>query len=344
YILPTGAGAAFGLLLFLMLLAGLNYGNSLALFLTFLLAAFALVAMQQCHRNLLGIAVIADHAPAVFARTTGAVHLTLANPASLARAQVEAAMPQRAAVAADLPAHERQRLELPLPAPTRGIVRIERLRLATTHPFGLFRAWTWVHTPIEMMIYPRPHGALPMPAHSGHKSGARPRGGSDADEWLGLRPFRDGDSPRQVDWKAYAREAPLLVKEYRPAGSELHLFDFAQLTDPDTEARLSQLARWVLEAEAHGERYGVALPGVLRPPAWACAAFAGGVLLSCDRVPAWTAATALLLIAWRLSTERSGARLPGTVARALLALAVVAVVLWRFHTLNGLAAASASSA
>ena len=37
-----------------MLLAGLNYTNSLALFLTFLLAAFALVVMQQCHRNLLG--------------------------------------------------------------------------------------------------------------------------------------------------------------------------------------------------------------------------------------------------------------------------------------------------
>jgi len=127
YILPTGAGAAFGLLLFLMLLAGLNYGNSLALFLTFLLAAFALVAMQQCHRNLLGIAVIAAHAPAVFARTTGAVHLTLANPADLERARVEAAVPPEvAAVAADLPPHERQRLELPLPAATRGIVRIDR--------------------------------------------------------------------------------------------------------------------------------------------------------------------------------------------------------------------------
>src|SRR3989440_2295436 len=116
YILPTGTGVAFAALLFLMLIAGLNYGNSLALFLTFLLGAFALVAMQQCHRNLLGIAVIAASAPAVFARTTGAVHLTLANPARLARAQVEAAMAQRAAVGADLPAHERRRLELPLPA------------------------------------------------------------------------------------------------------------------------------------------------------------------------------------------------------------------------------------
>src|SRR5205823_2039836 len=197
YILPTGTGVGFAVLLFLMLIAGLNYGNSLALFLTFSLSAFALVAMQQCHRNLLGVAVIAAAAPAVFARTTGAVHLTLANPASLPRARVEAAVAEMAAVAVDLP--------------------------------------------------------------------ARSRGGSDADEWLGLRPFRDGDSPRQVDWKAYAREAPLLIKEYSPAGSELRLFDFAQLTHLDTEARLSQLARWVVEAEAHGERYGVALPGVLLP-------------------------------------------------------------------------------
>ncbi len=78
-----------------------------------------------------------------------------------------------------------------------------------------------------------------------------------------------------------------------------------------------------------------------RALAWACAAFAGGVLLNFDRVPAWTTAAALLLIAWRLTTERTGARLPGTVARALLALGVVAVVLLRFHTLNGLAAGTA---
>src|SRR5438105_10633271 len=102
YILPTGTGMAFAALLFLMLIAGLNYGNSLALFLTFLLGAFALVAMQQCHRNLLGIAVLTLSAPAVFARARGAVHVTLANPAGLARYGVEAALPESPAVAADL--------------------------------------------------------------------------------------------------------------------------------------------------------------------------------------------------------------------------------------------------
>ena len=40
YILPTRAGMAFSLLLFVMLVAGLNYGNNVALMLTFLLAGF----------------------------------------------------------------------------------------------------------------------------------------------------------------------------------------------------------------------------------------------------------------------------------------------------------------
>jgi transglutaminase-like putative cysteine protease len=71
---------------------------------------------------------------------------------------------------------------------------------------------------------------------------------------------------------------------------------------------------------------------------WTCAAFAGGVLLHADRVPPWAAAVALLLIAWRLLTAYRGGGYPGITARALLALALVAIVIARFHTLNGLAA------
>jgi len=266
YILPTRGGLAFAALLFLMLLAGLNYANSLALFLTFLLTGFALVVMQQCHRNLLGVEVVAAIAPAVFARATGALQLTLGNSADIPRVRLEAALPQAEVLRADLPAHARCHLELPLPAPVRGIVRIGRVRLSTAHPFGLFRAWTWVHTEVTMLVYPHPHGVLPMPAEGARNAGARAQAGAGADEWVGLRPFRDGDSPRQVDWKAYAREAPLLVKEYVQGASELRLFDFAELAHLDEESRLSQLSRWVVDAEAHGERYGLILPGTRLPP------------------------------------------------------------------------------
>src|ERR1700732_1407342 len=75
-----------------------------------------------------------------------------------------------------------------------------------------------------------------------------------------------------------------------------------------------------------------------RTLAWAGAAFAGGVRLHADRVPAWAVAGALALIAWRLGVAGAGGWFPGLALRAVLALALVALVLARFHTLNGLAA------
>ena len=266
YILPTRAGVAFGLLWFLMLLAGLNYGNSLALFLTFLLAGFTLVVMHECHRNLLRMRLLSASAPAVFARSVGRLELAFENPSSTAHPAVAAALDEAPPMSVDLPPRGRAQLSLPVAAARRGRLRIGRLRLESAHPFGLFGTWTWVHLDLEMIVYPHPHGSLPRPVASGQQPGTHARGTTGADEWQGLRPFRHGDSPRQVDWKAYAREAPLLVKEYSPTGSDLCLFDFAQLPLPDVEARLSQLARWVVEAEAGGERYGLALPGVAIAP------------------------------------------------------------------------------
>jgi uncharacterized protein (DUF58 family) len=266
YILPSAAGSAFAALLFLMLLAGLNYANSLALFVTFVLGGFALVVMQQCHRNLLGVEVARALAPPVFAGTTAAVQLTFVNRGPAPRLRLAAALPGTPAIVVDVAAGGECRVDLPLAAQRRGRVLIERFKVSTAHPFGLFRAWTWVHTPIELLVYPRAHGSLPAPGSAGPRAGTRAQVVPGADEWLGLRPFRDGDSPRQVDWKAYAREAPLLVKEYSAGESQLRMFDFATLLHLELEARLAQLARWVVDAETHGERYGLSLPGEVIAP------------------------------------------------------------------------------
>jgi uncharacterized protein (DUF58 family) len=259
YILPTRSGIGFGVLLILMLVAGLNYANSIALFLTFLLTGFMLVTMHQCHGNLLGAQLTGATAEPTFAQRDGTLRLTFENSAAAARYQIAAGVGDTPTLPADLPANGFGRVELPVAAPKRGIVQIDRLHLITTHPFGLFRAWTWVHAPIEMLVYPRPHGPMTMPVDYGSKPGERSLTNAGADEWLGLRPFRDGDSPRQVDWKAYARDAPLLVKEYSAAGAEQRIFDFSTLGNLGVEAQLEQLARWIVDAEFNGERYGLKL-------------------------------------------------------------------------------------
>ncbi len=266
YILPTRTGLGFGLLLLLMMVAGLNYANSLALFLTFLLTGFTLVTMHHCHRNLLGTRLVAAIAAPTFAQREGTLSLTFENSSGGARYQIAAAVGEGPTTPADVPGNGCGRVAVPVQAPKRGLVQIDRVHLVTTHPFGLFRAWTWVHAPIEMLVYPRPQGGLPMPADFGNKSGARSLTHAGADEWLGLRPFRDGDSPRQVDWKAYARDAPLLVKEYSAAGAEMRIFDLTQVSGLAVEAQLEQLARWVVDAEAAGQRYGLRLRGRLIKP------------------------------------------------------------------------------
>lgn len=265
YILPTRAGMAFGALVLTMLVAALNYANSLALLLAFLLAGFALVAMHECHRNLLGLSLLEAAAPPLFAGSAGTLLLTLQNGSRLARYRVATAVPDEPATPLDLTAGGRGQVALSIRAQKRGLQRIERLRVSSAHPFGLFRVWTWVHAPIVVIVYPRPAGSLPLPADSGISAGSWPQGAGGADEWFGLRPFRDGDSPRQVAWKAYAREAPLLVKEYSTAGSPLRLLSLDAARQPDIESRLAQLARWVVDAEAAGDLYGLELPGELIP-------------------------------------------------------------------------------
>jgi transglutaminase-like putative cysteine protease len=86
----------------------------------------------------------------------------------------------------------------------------------------------------------------------------------------------------------------------------------------------------------------------IRPPegsrrglTWATCAFGAGALLNVDRVPSWVPAAALVLVLWRLMAASRSLRLPGAVMRTLLALSLVAGVVLRFHTLNGLSAGTA---
>jgi uncharacterized protein (DUF58 family) len=249
-----------------MLIAGLNYGNGLALFLAFLLAGFALVAMYRCHRNLLDVTLTTVTPVPGFAGESVKLLCTLGNHSGTPRWHIEVgaleAEPEDVSLAASSTASAR----LALAAERRGRLQVDRIGLATSFPFGLFRAWTWVHLRTEIIVYPRPRGVLPLPSDAGPLHGRRLRTSGGAEEWTGLRPFRDGDSPRQVAWKAYARGAPLLVKEYGASESEVRMFDLDSLSPLDMEARLEQLTRWVVDAEALGERYGVRLGTRSIPP------------------------------------------------------------------------------
>jgi uncharacterized protein (DUF58 family) len=265
YILPTRAGLAFAALTFVMLIGGLNYANSVALMLTFLLSGFGMIAMHLTHRNLVRISVRAISTTNAFVGEHGALQLTLQNAADTPRIAIEAEAGDSERAAVDVPAGGAARADIALPLPRRGRLDIDRFKLSTSFPFGLFRAWTYVHLRTGVLAWPVPRGRREPPpeaANSGN-SPALHRAGDE--EWSGLREFRSGDSPRQVAWGAYARGRGLLVKTYQSSAAHHRTFDLA-LVPGELEERLEQLSAWIVAAHARGERYGLRLGSQEWPP------------------------------------------------------------------------------
>ena len=67
FIIPSATGGAFAVVLLLMLLAAINYQNSLAYGLTFLLISLFIIAILHTYRNLAGLTLRAVGANPVFA-------------------------------------------------------------------------------------------------------------------------------------------------------------------------------------------------------------------------------------------------------------------------------------
>jgi uncharacterized protein (DUF58 family) len=260
YILPTRFGVVFAAMVVAMLLGSLNYGASLGFALTFLLTGLGLVFMHHCHNNLLGTTIKFLGATPVFAGERAEFKIAVGNDAAAARLEIELKYKNHSAGPVDVQSGDAGVLRLGVPTQRRGWVALERFRVETRYPAHLFRAWTWVHMETRCLVYPRPADATrPLPdAVSGGASG-RPHAGDD--DFAGLRTAAAGDPLQRIAWKAYARADVLLLKEFSSGTGAPYLLDWDMLPDLETEARLEQLARWCLDADAAGRSLALRLPG-----------------------------------------------------------------------------------
>ena len=261
YILPTRFGMLYGLIVFGMLLAGLNYNNNLALALTFLLASLGVVAMHYCHRNLAGLELGAADAEPVFAGQIGTLRIEIANPSAIERLEIEVSAEGLPATQFSVAPGGRTSCDVAVVARRRGRNRVRRLAFATRYPLRLFRAWAWAYDCAEFIAFPQPAGDAPPPLAESARSGRHDTPLAGDEDFAGLRDFQKGDSPRRVSWKAYARTDQLLAKEYSGAARRWLLMDWSRTPGRDVEARLSQLARWVVDAERAADAYALSLPG-----------------------------------------------------------------------------------
>jgi uncharacterized protein (DUF58 family) len=266
YILPTPAGLVFGAMLATMLAGAMNYNNNLAFALTFVLAGVGVGAIYHTHRALAGLHLHYLGAEPVFAGDPLHARIALVNDTESARDEVFLDWAGGPEAAGGTGALDSRTVHLALPTRHRGLLALPRLRVSSRAPLGLMRAWAWIHLDARVVVYPRPAAASPPAPAAGSAAadGAAERGDED---FAGLRAWQPGDSPRRVAWRATARAGEPVVRDLRRGvAPDLLWIDWDALPPGDTETRVAQLARLVIDACAAGRSWGLRLPGAVIEP------------------------------------------------------------------------------
>lgn len=262
YVIPTRYGFILGAMLFVLLLGAMNYSNSMSFMMTFLIVGIALIAMHATFGNLSRLRIKSQNNPAVFAKNSAKIHLSL-SPLN---------KKTRYGVFLDDVARSSDAFECDGQTPTgsvgyyhtptleRGVYHCPKVRIWTTYPLGLFFSWSWLRLDSRVLIYPEPKSFLPLNQQSGDDSGSRSHTQRGDDEFSGIRKYLDTDSPKRIAWKAVAHSQQLLSKEFTATTDHHVWLNYNALHSLPLESRLSQLCYWILECEQNEQAYGLKLP------------------------------------------------------------------------------------
>lgn len=276
FIVPTHPGLLFALMLVTLFIGSINYNLSLGFGFTFLLGGCALIDMHLTFRNLAHLHLAAGRASPVFAGEEAQFELHLINRRKHDRYAIwlDFVADDRPdlARATDVPANASSSVTLSTAARERGWLQAPRVRLQTRFPLGLLRAWSYWQPDLKALVYPRPEdGGPPLPTAALERNDGQ--GPAGQDDFAGIRPYQAGDSLKRLAWRQIARVdvesgGVLVTKQFEGGTATEIVLDFSSLPPTmDTEARLSRMTRWVIEAEARGLPYAFQLGAVAYSPA-----------------------------------------------------------------------------
>ncbi|MCP4470554.1 MAG: DUF58 domain-containing protein [Gammaproteobacteria bacterium] len=262
YILPTRFGYLFAIMLLLLFLAAINYQNSMAFILTFMLVSLGIISLWHTHKNLLGITVKLQIPRPVFCGEACELEFEVSHPNTSKRYAIGIQYGNQPPVYLKLDAATCGSVKLKLPTRQRGLFRPGGITVFTRYPTGLFHAWGWLRYDLPLLIYPKPMRDVRLQQSMIEQfDGQTSTSTIEGDDFAGLREHRVGESLRHISWKAYAQGKGLLTKTFQGQARPSLWIDWELLTQGSLEEKLSFMTALVLAAEGEEQKYGLRLPG-----------------------------------------------------------------------------------
>ncbi len=268
FILPSGFGLSWLILLLILFLFGTNYQNNLVMGLSFLLLSMFNTCIIYSYRNLAGLTLTSTHTegnsfagqpsyiPILLSAKDQALEIKLnfdGQPIEIA----QKVRPQSATIL------------LKVEQTLRGVLKPGRVKVESRYPLGLCRAWSYVDLDIQKVIFARPVQNTNKlndnidASDDQHDIGKFVSG---IDEFSGLKDYVKGESLKQVAWKQWAQGRGMFSKQFeQPQGAPMWLE--LDLTTDNQELCLSKLA-WQTEQLTHKQQiFGLKLGAISIPPA-----------------------------------------------------------------------------
>ncbi|MBO0694808.1 MAG: DUF58 domain-containing protein, partial [Verrucomicrobia bacterium] len=252
-IYPTAASAGLVFVLGAMWYAASSQNNAAVYLLFFTLTAVFLVSIPRTLINLAGLTITLESVRPVFAGEEVLLPVEIMNASSATRYGIELALlganEDRQRID-HIPAEKAARVALRFHARQRGEYQVKALCLTSAYPLGFVRFSKGFTVSQGYFVYPKPAGDVRLPTSFLHRRDGRPlQDFGEGDDFAGVRDYVPGESQRHIDWRAVARGQALMTKQFTAEAEGIAYLDFFALRSADVEAKLSQLALWVIEAE-----------------------------------------------------------------------------------------------
>jgi uncharacterized protein (DUF58 family) len=281
YVLPTVRGLGVIAIAIILLLVGVNYQLSLAYVVSFLLGGLLQVALHATYRNLRGLRIRAGQSPRAIVGETLSFSLAISSPErmregiTLTRTSAESSAPHgklvklggravrellKRALRLRLQADQQAVYSIEVKAARRGVIPLGRIQIESRAPYGIIRAWSYVHFEWVGLVEPAPEMPYPELPHAlgdDAKTAAKADVAHDPDS---LREYVPGDSLKRVAWKQVAKSGEWYTRtgEAGQRGEVDLRWDAISLTD--TEARLSRMAAWIDRARNENVAFSLSMP------------------------------------------------------------------------------------
>ncbi|WP_108946363.1 DUF58 domain-containing protein [Shewanella halifaxensis] len=266
FILPSGFGLAWLVLVVLLFLLGTNYQNNLIMALSLLLLSVFNTCIIYSYKNLSGLTLTSKQQSSYFAGSPIYYPIQLSSKQQAVEIQCQfKGQPLHTLKTVTAQASQ---LLVTVNNPHRGVNRPGRLKVESRYPLGLCRAWSQVDLDLSQLVFAKPIND-PNPVRFISKPGDDPQTSgkyvTGVDEFKGLKEYQTGEPLKQIAWKQWAQGRGMLTKEFeQPQGAPMWLT--LDENSHDIELALSHLAWQTEQLTAHNQVFGLTLSGHSIPP------------------------------------------------------------------------------